>query len=75
MRHYLSPSPVSGVLGAKTQPQAVAACNSVHGFDRSEPAQLLSDLINLVHLYFGRSYKLARASARCSRRTRAAGST
>ena len=40
--HYLSPSPVYSVLGAKTTPQAAAAWNKAHGFDRSEPAQLLT---------------------------------
>ncbi len=61
MLHYLQPSPVYGVLGAKAQPQAVAAWNSEHGFDRSEPAQLLSYLNNLIHLNFGRSYKLGQS--------------
>jgi peptide/nickel transport system permease protein len=61
MLHYLQPSPVYGVLGAKAQPQAVAAWNQEHGFDRSEPAQLLTYLNNLIHLNFGRSYKLGQS--------------
>jgi peptide/nickel transport system permease protein len=55
--HYLSPSPVYAVLGAKASPQAVIDWNRTHGFDRSELAQLISYLGNLVHLDFGYSYK------------------
>jgi peptide/nickel transport system permease protein len=61
MLHYLSPSPVYSVLGAKTTPQAAAAWNRSHGFDRSEPAQLLSYLGNLAQLHFGYSYKLGQS--------------
>jgi peptide/nickel transport system permease protein len=57
MLHYLSPSPVYSVLGAKTSPQAAVAWNKSHGFDRSEISQLISYLGNLVHLNFGYSYK------------------
>jgi peptide/nickel transport system permease protein len=61
MLHYLQPSPVYGVLGPRAQPAAIAAWNKSHGFDRSEPAQLLSYLNNLIHLNFGRSYKLGQS--------------
>lgn len=61
MLHYLQPSPVYAVLGPKATPQAVAAWNKSHGFDRSEPAQLVSYLNNLLHLNFGRSYKLGQS--------------
>jgi len=61
MLHYLSPSPVYSVLGAKTTPQAAAAWNQSHGFDRSEPAQLLTYLGQLVQLHFGYSYKLGQS--------------
>jgi len=61
MLHYLSPSPVYSVLGAKTTPQAAAAWNQSHGFDRSEPAQLFTYLGQLVQLHFGYSYKLGQS--------------
>jgi peptide/nickel transport system permease protein len=61
MLHYLSPSPVYSVLGAKTTPQAAAAWNKAHGFDRSEPAQLLSYLGQLARFKFGYSYKLGQS--------------
>jgi peptide/nickel transport system permease protein len=57
--HWLQPSPVYAVLGAKAQPAAVAAWNLQHGYDRSEIAQLLSSLGHLSHLDFGYSYKLS----------------
>jgi peptide/nickel transport system permease protein len=59
--HWLSPSPVYSVLGAKTTPQAAADWNRTHGFDRSEPLQLLSYLGHLVQLQFGYSYKLGQS--------------
>ena len=58
MLHYLSPSPVYDVLGAKAQPDAVKSWNKLHGYDRTEVAQFFSYLGNLVHLNFGYSYKL-----------------
>jgi len=61
MLHYLSPSPVYSVLGAKTTPEAAAAWNRTHGYDRSELAQLISYLGNLVQLHFGYSYKLGQS--------------
>lgn len=59
--HYLSPSPAYTVLGPKATPQAVAAWNKTHGFDKSEPSQLLSYLGNLARLRFGYSYKLGQS--------------
>jgi peptide/nickel transport system permease protein len=61
MLHYLSPSPVYTVLGAKTSPQAAAAWNKSHGYDRSEIAQLITYLGQLVRLKFGYSYKLGQS--------------
>lgn len=61
MLHYLSPSPVYDVLGAKAQPAAIKAWNQSHGYDRSEIAQFFSYLGNLAHLDFGHSYKLSQS--------------
>jgi peptide/nickel transport system permease protein len=58
MLHYLSPSPVYAVLGAKAEPAAVKSWNQLHGYDRSEIAQFFSYLGHLLHLNFGYSYKL-----------------
>ena len=44
MLHYLSPSPVYDVLGPKATPQAVAAWNKQHGYDRPESPQFLTYL-------------------------------
>jgi peptide/nickel transport system permease protein len=57
--HYLSPSPVYDVLGAKAQPVAVKSWNKLHGYDRPELAQFLSYIGHLVRLDFGYSYKLS----------------
>jgi peptide/nickel transport system permease protein len=59
--HLLSPSPAYGVLGAKAQPLAVKIWNQQHGYDRSEVAQFISYLGNLIHLNFGYSYKLSQS--------------
>jgi peptide/nickel transport system permease protein len=59
--HYLSPSPVYEVLGAKAQPAAVKSWNSLHGYDRPELAQFFSYIGNLLHLNFGYSYKLSQS--------------
>jgi peptide/nickel transport system permease protein len=56
--HWLQPSPVYSVLGARAQPVAVVAWNKLHGYDRPELAQLWTYLGQLVHLNFGYSYKL-----------------
>ena len=56
--HYLSPSPVYDVLGARANPAAVASWNKLHGYDRPELAQFFTYLGNLVHLNFGYSYHL-----------------
>jgi peptide/nickel transport system permease protein len=61
MLHYLSPSPVYTVLGAKTSPAAAAAWNLSHGYDRPELAQLITYLGQLVRLHFGFSYKLGQS--------------
>jgi peptide/nickel transport system permease protein len=57
--HWLQPSPVYAVLGAKAQPAAVVSWNLQHGYDRPEIAQLLSYLGDLSRLDFGYSYKLS----------------
>ena len=59
--HYLSPSPVYDVLGPKAQPAVVKAWNKAHGYDRSEIAQFLTYLGNLLHGNFGYSYKLSQS--------------
>ena len=59
--HFLSPSPVYDVLGAKAQPAAVKSWNNLHGYDRPEPVQFLSYTGHLVHLDFGYSYKLSQS--------------
>jgi peptide/nickel transport system permease protein len=59
--HWLAPSPVYDVLGAKAQPAAVASWNRLHGYDRGEIAQFLSYLNSLLHLNFGYSYKLSQS--------------
>jgi peptide/nickel transport system permease protein len=61
MLHYLSPSPVYDVLGAKAQPVAVKSWNKLHGYDRSELAQFFTYLGHLVRLNFGYSYKLSQS--------------
>jgi len=61
MLHYLQPTPVRIVLGAKSTPQAIADWNKQHGFDRSEIAQLGSYLWGLVRGHFGQSYKLGQS--------------
>jgi peptide/nickel transport system permease protein len=61
MLHYLSPSPVYDVLGAKAQPAAVASWNKLHGYDRPELVQFFSYLGNLLQLNFGYSYKLSQS--------------
>src|ERR1700684_4530577 len=59
--HYLSPSPVYDVLGARAQPAAVKSWNQIHGYDRSELAQLFSYLGHLARFDFGYSYKLSQS--------------
>lgn len=59
--HLLSASPVYSVLGNKAQPEAVAAWNRQHGYDRPVLAQFVSYLGKLVHLNFGYSYKLSQS--------------
>jgi peptide/nickel transport system permease protein len=61
MLHYLSPSPVYDVLGAKAQPVAVKSWNQLHGYDRPELAQFFSYVGHLVRLDFGYSYKLSQS--------------
>jgi peptide/nickel transport system permease protein len=61
MLHYLSPSPVYDVLGAKAQPVAVKSWNQLHGYDRGELAQFFSYIGHLVRLDFGYSYKLSQS--------------
>jgi peptide/nickel transport system permease protein len=56
--HWLQPSPVYAVLGARAQPAAVVSWNLQHGYDRPEISQLFSYLGDLVRLNFGYSYKL-----------------
>ena len=59
--HYLSPSPVYDVLGAKAQPAAVKSWNMLHGYDKPELTQFFSYIGHLVRLDFGYSYKLSQS--------------
>jgi peptide/nickel transport system permease protein len=59
--HFLSPSPVYDVLGAKAQPAAVKSWNQTHGYDRPELAQFATYLGHLVRFDFGYSYKLSQS--------------
>jgi peptide/nickel transport system permease protein len=61
--HWLQPSPVYAVLGARAQPRAVISWNQLHGYDRPEISQLVSYLGSLAHLDFGFSYKLDQSVA------------
>ena len=56
--HYLQPSPASVVLGTKARPEAIAAWNKQHGYDRAEVVQFWSYLKQLAQFNFGYSYKL-----------------
>ena len=56
--HWLQPSPVYAVLGARAQPAAVVSWNLQHGYDRPEISQMFSYLGELARLNFGYSYKL-----------------
>lgn len=57
--HYLSPTPAYVVLGSKASRVAVAIWDKQHGYDRSEIAQFISYIGNVVfHFNFGFSYKL-----------------
>ncbi|HEX3616042.1 MAG TPA: ABC transporter permease [Solirubrobacteraceae bacterium] len=55
--HYLSPTPAYIVLGSKASKLAVAIWDRQHGYNRSELAQFISYLGNIVHGNFGFSYK------------------
>ncbi len=59
--HFLSPSPVYDVLGAKAQPAAVKSWNQTHGYDRPELAQFATYVGHLVRFDFGYSYKLSQS--------------
>jgi len=56
--HYISPSPVTDVLGPKASPIAIRIWNKQHGYDRPFLVQFGSYLWKLLHLNFGYSYKL-----------------
>ena len=59
--HFLSPSPVYDVLGAKAQPAAVKSWNQTHGYNRPELAQFATYVGHLVRFDFGYSYKLSQS--------------
>ena len=59
--HLLAPSPVYAVLGNKARPNAVAAWNRTHGYDRPEITQFFSYLGNIAQFKFGYSYKLSQS--------------
>ncbi|HJQ04604.1 MAG TPA: ABC transporter permease [Nocardioides sp.] len=56
--HVVSDSPGRIVLGQRATPQAVAAFDKAHGFDRPVVLQYLSYLHDLLRGDLGRSYKL-----------------
>ena len=56
--HTISSSPGRAVLGVQATPEAVAAFDHEHGYDRALPLQYLSYLGQLVHGDLGYSYKL-----------------
>lgn len=58
MLHFISDSPGRAVLGPQASPQAVAAFNQEHGYDRPVLVQYVSYLGDLVQGDLGRSYKL-----------------
>ncbi|MEV5575300.1 ABC transporter permease [Spirillospora sp. NPDC052269] len=58
MLHLVSESPGRIVLGQRVSPEAVAAFNHQHGFDRPVVVQYLDYLKQLLHGDLGRSYKL-----------------
>jgi peptide/nickel transport system permease protein len=55
--HYISPSPVTDVLGPKASPSEIKIWNRQHGYDRIWIAQFATYLWHLLHLNFGYSYK------------------
>ncbi len=55
--HLVYPSPARAVLGLKATPQAVAAFNHTHGYDRPLWHQFLTYINQTVHLNFGESLK------------------
>lgn len=54
--HVISSSPGRAVLGLHATPQAVAAFNATHGYDRSIVIQYVSYLNKLIHGNLGFSY-------------------
>ncbi len=56
--HLMSPSPGRTILGLEASPEAVAAFNHEHGFDRSVVIQYLSYMGDLFRGDLGHSYKL-----------------
>lgn len=58
MLHFISESPGRAVLGSKASPEAIAAFNREHGYDRPVIVQYFGYLFNLVRGDLGRSYKL-----------------
>jgi peptide/nickel transport system permease protein len=58
MLHIIAPSPGRAILGLKASPQAVAAFNKAHGYDRPAWDQFISYLHQLLQGNLGYSYKL-----------------
>ncbi len=56
--HTISNSPGRAVLGVQATPEAVAAFNHDHGYDRAVPLQYLTYVGDLLHGDLGYSYKL-----------------
>ncbi len=56
--HVIYPSPAVDVLGVRSTPQAVAAWNKAHGFDRPWIVQYWSYIVGVLHGNLGYSYKV-----------------
>jgi peptide/nickel transport system permease protein len=63
MLHIIAPSPGRAILGLKASPQAVAAFNKAHGYDRPLWDQFVSYLHQLLQGNLGYSYKLNQSVA------------
>jgi peptide/nickel transport system permease protein len=58
MLHIVYPSPAKAVLGLKATPQAIAAFNHEHGYDKPVTNQFFTYVNQTIHGNLGYSYKL-----------------
>ena len=61
--HIVYPTPAIDILGPRSTPQAIAAFNKSHGFDRPWIVQYWSYLVNVLHGNLGQSYKVNQSVA------------